>query len=151
MRKLFLFMLMLQQVNALGVNDFTPSFLSAPKVESAAINSKLRIKLADPGVRKNLSESNSSLYSPLRVVVTPGNQGANNQFFNRSSNNYDQNAIANFNITNSNQSALQTNSAKLNDDSPEQQLKNNVAVPIHTDKNTSVSVGQQQINLNISY
>ena len=82
---------------------------------------------------------------------TLGSSGNSGKYFNRNANSYDQNAVVNFNLTDSNQAALQMYSPKLNNYSTEQTLKNNVAVPIQADKNTSINIGQQQIEFNIKY
>ncbi len=160
---------------ALSLDDFVPDFLtSSPKTESS-VNSEIAFSIPESSKKRNAS-SNSAWYCDrvhnvfcskqdaskviaLAVESSISNSAANinpdanpnGKYFNRNSNNYDQNAINNFNLTNSNQSALQTYSPKLNNQSAEDQIRNNVAVPIQADKNTNISVGQQQIEFNIKY
>lgn len=82
--------------------------------------------------------------------VTP-TTGGNGHYFNRNQNNFDQNAINNFNITDSNQSTLQAYAPQLNNRSMEDTLKDNVAIPIKANNNTDVSVGTNQIKFNVTY
>lgn len=160
------------QVWALELDDFVPSFLSAAhKTESATADPALAFSLPEASKKRNSSSSGSwycdrvsgivcTKQNASRVIaqtvsgdnsiIANANQGANDQYFNRNKSNFNQNATNNFNITNSNQSALQIYAPQLNY-SAEQQIKNNMAVPIQADKNTSVSVGQQQIEFNIKY
>ena len=138
-------------VYALSVDEFVPGFLKAKSVESSETDPEFAFSIPARSLKRNASQAFTRTASSGAVFATPGDQGANNQYFDRNNINYDKNALVNFNITNSNQSALQSYSPRLNEASPEQQLKNKVAVPIQADKNTSVSVGQQQIELNIKY
>ena len=156
---------------ALGLDDFVPDFLSnGHTVESANLNPETAFMV--PVTAKKRSESSDDWYcdrvnqafcakqsasaaivhinssAPLAAKV---NQGANDQYFNPNSNSYDKNAVVNFNITNSNQTALQGYSPKLNNYTTTDQLKQNIAVPIQADKNTNISVGANQINFNVSY
>lgn len=154
------------------MDDFVPDFLSnGHTVESANLNPETAFVV--PAMAKKRTESTSDTWycervnqafcakqsasaaivhinssAPLAVKV---NQGANDQYFNPNSNSYDKNAVVNFNITNSNQTALQGYSPKLNNYTTTDQLKQNIAVPIQADKNTNISVGANQINFNVSY
>ncbi len=160
-------------VLALSADDFVPSFLSTSKAnESANLNPETafslpensRARIANSGddwycqrgngsfcAHQNASQAIAKKLNGSAPVTARANQGANEQYFNPNSNNYDQNAVANFNITNANQTALQGYSPKLNNYTTQEQIKQNVAVPIQTDKNTNISVGTNQINFNMSY
>lgn len=158
---------------ALSVDDFVPDFLAGGNHagESANLDSSKAFSLSDATKQRTLAgddsycdrvhqafcakENASAIIAhktesgiPIKEVA---NLGANNQYFNPNSNNYDQNAVANFNITNSNQTALQGYAPKLNNYSTTDQIKSNLAVPIQADKNTNISVGATQINFNMSY
>lgn len=165
---------------ALGLDDFLPDFMSSnnKKIESANADPQIAFSIPESSKKRNAS-SNTSLYCSTvgnpncfkdptsgkniqRKVTkagasTPaidplvGNQGANDQYFNRNTNNYDANAIANFNITNSNQTALQVSSPKLTNSSPEDTIKNSLAIPLKPNSNTAVSVGTNQVQFNVSY
>lgn len=160
-------------VFALSVNDFVPDFLTASKAgESSNLNPDSAFSLPESSMKRsansndvwycdringvfcsnqNASQAIAKKFSSSTTTTAKANQGANAQYFNPNSNSYDQNAVANFNITNSNQTALQSYSPKLNNYSTEDQLKQNLAVPIKPDKNTNISVGTNQINFNMSY
>lgn len=79
--------------------------------------------------------------------------GANNNYVNPNNAKFNQNAIANFNITNSNQTTLQTYSPELNYDakSPIELIRNNLAVPIKTGDNSSISVMPDKVEFNLTY
>lgn len=83
--------------------------------------------------------------------VSIANQGANDQYFNRNGNSFDQNAINNFNITNSNQTTMQAYSPQLNNATIEDKLKQNIAIPLSTGSNSAVSVGANNVQFNVSY
>mgnify|MGYP003509207151 FL=1 len=85
------------------------------------------------------------------MVTASANQGANSQYYNRDGNTYNQNAINNFNITNSNQTAMQPYSAQLNNLSIEDKLKQSIAIPLKAGENTAVSVGTNNVQFNVSY
>lgn len=160
-------------VAALSADDFVPGFLSSGSArESANVNPETafslpessRARIANSGdawycqrgngsfcSNHNASQAIAQKFSSSAPVTAKANQGANDQYFNPNSNNYDQNAVANFNITNANQAALQGYSPKLNNYTTQDQIKQNVAVPIQADKNTNISVGANQINFNMSY
>lgn len=163
----------------LNMNDFIPSFLRPTKVAESSIDPNLAFSMPHQTRKREASNPDNNGYCSRRQDVfcdsQSGNEsgnkvveaakredeealtikdaytGTNSSYFNRNSNNYDQNAISNFNITNSNQAALQVYSPKLNNLAPEDQIKNNFTLPLHTDKNTEISIGQQQIEFNIKY
>lgn len=161
-------------IEALSMDDFTPDFLNNKNhaMESSNTDPQLAFSLPESSKKRNASMSNrgycgkahnvfcikqnesnaitSAVESTVNTSVSV-DQGANAKYINRNNNSYDQNAIANFNITNANQTALQAYSPKLNNYSTEQQIKNNLAVPFQADKNTNISVGQQQIEFSIKY
>lgn len=161
---------------ALSLDDFTPNFLSSDKShESANTDPKLAFSVPDSVKKRNASSSdvwycnkinglncarqNASSSVPQNLKsetvrlptssVTP--TGGNGQYFNRNQNSYDQNAITNFNITDSNQSTLQAYAPQLNNKSMEDILKDNIAIPIKANNNTDVSVGTNQIKFNVTY
>lgn len=173
-RVLILGFMCLPIVYALSMDDFIPDFLEPNHKTESSINPAVAFSLP-PETQKRASSSGSAWYCKRahnvfcshRAESGAGNlqlanesssiggkgldnnsySGANGNYFNRNSNSYDQNAVNNFNITNSNQATMQVYSPKLNED----QLRNNVAVPLQADKNTNISIGQQQIEFNIKY
>lgn len=162
-------------IHALTLDDFTPTFLSSDKShESANTDPKLAFSVPDSAKKRNASggvwycnkinnlncaRQNSSSTIPQNLkseTVEPPTSsvaptGGNGQYFNRNQNSYDQNAINNFNITDSNQSTLQAYAPQLNNKSMEDTLKENVAIPIKANNNTDVSVGTNQIKFNVTY
>jgi len=162
--------------HALTLDDLTPTFLSSDKShESANTDPKLAFSVPDSAKKRNASSGtiwycnkvsglncarqNSSGTVPQNfksnealptAAVTP-TTGGNGHYFNRNQNSYDQNAINNFNITDSNQSTLQAYAPQLNNKSMEDTLKENVAIPIKANNNTDVSVGTNQIKFNVTY
>lgn len=169
----------MSEVFAISLDDFVPDFLdpSGHKTESS-IDPQVAFSLPADTKKRAASSSDawycnrkqnvfcnrkeeSSANTTLVVesssgitgngIVNDAYTGANGSYFNRNSNNYDQNALNNFNITNSNQAAMQVASPKLNNSSMEDQLRNNVTVPVQAGKNTNVNIGQQQIEFNIKY
>lgn len=77
--------------------------------------------------------------------------GANSSYVNPNSNTYDQNAVANFNITNANQSTLQSYSPVLNNQSTKDMLIQNTTIPFKASNSTSLNVGTNKVEFNISY
>ncbi len=161
-------------VHAFSVDDFVPDFLSAGQVsESQVLNSHMAFsipessqqrftnsneqywycdKLKDPlCMKQNASAVIARTKSDNAEATVHANLGANDKYFNRNSNSYDQNAVANFNITNSNQAAMQAYSPKLNNYSTEDTLKQSVAIPLKPSNNTAVTVGTNQVQFNLSY
>ena len=156
----------------LSVDDFIPDFLEPNDRVESSVNPDVAFKLPPATQKRTASGANSryceragnvfcsthqdnaalALSGESQAIAGKGitnndTAGANGSYFNRNSNNYDQNAVATFNMTNSNQAAMQVYSPKLNED----QLKNNVTVPLQADKNTNINIGQQQIEFNIKY
>ena len=161
---------------ALTLDDFTPGFLSSDKShESANTDPKLAFSVPDSVKKRNASgggvwycnkinalncaRQNSSSTVPQNLkpetAALPTSSvtatGGNGQYFNRNQNSYDQNAINNFNITDSNQSTLQAYAPQLNNKSMEATLKDSVAIPLKANNNTDVSVGTNQIKFNVTY
>lgn len=101
--------------------------------------------------------SNKSSSANKQVTIKHSEEaynGANDSYFNPTSNKYDQNAIATFNITNSNQTALQSYSTTLNNTSSpttENLLKQNVTIPFKATNSTLVNVGASKVEFNITY
>lgn len=78
--------------------------------------------------------------------------GANDSYFNPNDNDFDKNAVANFNITNSNQTLMQTYSPELNPDyTPATYILEKVVIPVKTTENSSLSVGTNKVEFNLSY
>lgn len=177
LRLFLLFVVIVSEAFPLSMDDFVPDFLdpSIHKTESS-IDPQVAFSLPSDTQKRSASsgsawycnrkqdvfcnrkqESSDTLMAAesARVVgngiANDAYTGANGSYFNRNSNNYDQNAVTNFNITNSNQAAMQVYSPKLNNSSMEDQLRNNVTVPVQAGKNTNVNIGQQQIEFNIQY
>lgn len=105
-----------------------------------------------------VSALNSHSSKAKQAVIKPNEPvayyGANDSYFNpNSSNKYNQNAIANFNITNSNQTAMQGVAPTMNTGnvSPEYLLKQNVSIPFKANNNTLVNVGASKVEFNITY
>jgi len=150
----------------LNLDEFVPNFLATDKVaESGNLDSGLRFKSAPANKPKSSSSmpysfltqsaeygkaqlggsESATLISGNGIIPVAPNVGANDSYINRNSNVYDANAVANFNLTNSNQSTMQSYSAKLNNFSPETTLKNNFAIPLKPDGNTEVNIGVNQL------
>ena len=163
---------------ALGLDDFVPDFVSASnQVESANANPVTAFSIPEASQQRKAKSNESYWYcdkihnpscvkqassaalaqkiiQPVtgnKVVTASANQGANSQYYNRDGNIYDQNAINNFNITNSNQTAMQPYSAQLNNLSIEDKLKQSIAIPLKAGNNTEVSVGANNVQFNVSY
>lgn len=77
--------------------------------------------------------------------------GANSSYVNPNNNTYDQNAVANFNITDANQSTLQSYSPLLNNQSTKDMLIQNTTIPFKAGNSTSLNVGTNKVEFNISY
>lgn len=161
-------------VYALSMDDFMPDFLSySPSAESQNLNPHLAFSIPESS-QERFTNSNESywycdkLRDPLCTkqnassvvnktqlgsaeIEAHANLGANEKYFNRNSNLYDQNAVANFNITNSNQAAMQAYAPQLNNYSTEDTLKHNIAIPLKPSSNTAVSVGTNNVQFNMSY
>ena len=166
------FIWLTQSSSALSMDDFTPDFLSSTTPTESSINPRSAFSIPEKSKKRNASngsawycdrvqnvfcnKQNASVVVEQTIESVPVGtlldvtQG-NGKYLNRNNNNYDQNALANFNITDSNQTALQVYSPKLNTYSTEETLKNNLAVPIQANKNTNINIGQQQIEFNIQY
>lgn len=168
-------------VQALVLDDFAPGFVnSSSQIESPAAGSLIAFSLPESsGLQQDSSKitesawscnkaSNSSCSTKLvsSAVIAQGvklstvaaqqpvslaNQGSNDQYFNRNGNSFDQNAINNFNITNSNQTTMQAYSAQLNNTTIEDKLKQNIAIPLSTGSHSAVSVGTNNVQFNVSY
>ena len=163
---------------ALGLDDFVPDFISSSsRVESANANPVTAFSIPEASQQRNAKSNESYWYcdkihnpscvkqassaalaqkiiqpvSGSNVLNSSANQGANSQYYNRDGNTYNQNAINNFNITNSNQTAMQPYSAQLNNLSIEDKLKQNIAIPLKAGENTAVSVGTNNVQFNVSY
>lgn len=177
LRLFMLFVMFVSKAFSISMNDFVPDFLdpSNHKTESS-IDPQIAFSLPSDTQKRSASadsawycnrkqnvfcnrkKESSEMAAAAESAGVGGNgiandvyTGANSSYFNRNSNNYDQNAVNNFNITNSNQAAMQVYSPKLNNSSMEDQLRNNVTVPVQAGKNTNVNIGQQQIEFNIKY
>ena len=168
-------------VLSLELNDFAPNLINSNnQVESSPNNKLIVFSLPESSQTHNVSNTGSILpcgevigaacnvskvsssaviaqrVKPTAVTVqqqpvSMANQGANDQYFNRNGNNFDQNAINNFNITNSNQTTMQAYSPQLNNATIEDKLKQNIAIPLSTGSNSAVSVGANNVQFNVSY
>lgn len=164
---------------ALNLNDFAPSIINSNNnvVESSIVRPLVGLNIVESSTRQAVlkntessmscnraqnpfcmeqssnaisSQNSKSVIGNAQPVVT-ANQGANDQYFNRDGTNFDQNAINNFNITNSNQTAMQAYSSQLNNVNLEDRLKQNLAIPLSTGSNSAVSVGTNKVQFNVSY
>lgn len=81
--------------------------------------------------------------------------GANNNYVNPNQIKYNQNAITNFNMTNSNQTTLQAYAPALNPtdftNNPVGLVKQNAVIPIKTGENSLINVGTNKVELNLKY
>ncbi len=164
---------------ALNLNDFAPNIINSNNnvVESSIVRPLVGLNVVESSTRqvvlKNTessmscnraqnpfcmeqpsnaisSQNSKSVIGNAQPVVT-ANHGANDQYFNRDGTDFDQNAINNFNITNSNQTAMQAYSSQLNNVNLEDRLKQNLAIPLSTGSNSAVSVGTNKVQFNVSY
>ncbi len=103
-------------------------------------------------VGSSVSTNSSINSSGKKVVSTDAYTGANDSYFNPNENVYDQNAIANFNITNSNQTLMQAYSVELSPEfSPSTFIRDKVSIPVKTTENSSLNVGANKIEFKLSY
>ena len=167
-------------VLSLELNDFAPNLIYSNNQVESLPNNKLIVfslpesshthnvsntgnilpcdKVIDPACNGNKASSSAVVAQGVKPTivtaqqpVSMANQGANDQYFNRNGNSFDQNAINNFNITNSNQTTMQAYSPQLNNATLEDKLKQNIAIPLSTGSNIAVSVGTNNVQFNVSY
>lgn len=168
-------------LHALALDDFAPNFVNASNQAESLTNNQLTVvfSLPESGNKQDIikvpetalscdkdnnlscasnSSSNAATAQAVKSTtvlsqqpVSIANQGSNDQYFNRNGNSFDQNAINNFNITNSNQTTMQAYSAQLNNATLEDKLKQNIAIPLSTGSNSAVSVGTNNVQFNVSY
>lgn len=129
-------------VNGVNGKLFTiESNFSCDNVRNFACGDKAKSRLIEPHTISGQKPIEADAYS-----------GSNSRYINPNGNVYDQNAITNFNITNSNQSTMQLYSPLLNNsNSPVDLIKQNVAIPFKASNSTEVNVGVSKVEFNISY
>lgn len=168
-------------LHALALDDFAPNFVNSSNQAESLTSNQLTVvfSLPESNQQGSIKKTENALLCDNAVdlscvgkttsnvittqVVKPttavasqqpvsiANQGANDQYFNRTGNNFNQNAINNFNITNSNQTTMQAYSAQINNATLEDKLKQNIAIPLSTGSNSAVSVGSNNVQFNVSY
>lgn len=82
--------------------------------------------------------------------------GSSSNYVDSNSYKFDQNAVNNFNITNSNQTAMQSHATGVNNNvnnvvSPSEMIMNRLAVPIKTGDNSSIKVTPEKVEFNLKY
>ncbi|MDD3267089.1 MAG: hypothetical protein PHC75_07925 [Burkholderiales bacterium] len=82
--------------------------------------------------------------------------GSSSNYVDSNSYKFDQNAVNNFNITNSNQTAMQSYATVINANgnnvvSPSEMIMNRLAVPIKTGDNSSIKVTPEKVEFNLKY
>lgn len=161
---------------AVDMSDYVPAFLKYNKNPSspAITNPALAFKLPESSVRRveqskqlwycnrvnnvfctqpKLVEPNYPLIDELEpsdLIINPEKAPANS-FYSKNSLGYSENAINSFNLTDSNQSSMQVYAPKLNELTPQDQIRNSLLLPIQASKNANINLSQQKIELNIHY
>lgn len=90
------------------------------------------------------------------ILPAQVHSGSSNNYVDSNSYKFDQNAVTNFNITNSNQTAMQSYATVINNNgnsmvSPSEMILNKLSVPIKTGDNSSIQVTPDKVEFNLKY
>lgn len=149
-------------VRTSSVIKYSPSLFSGlaqPEYSKSVVckDSVLCDKNKDPNCINTLQGRSDSIIreqvvNGSNIVEATAYSGANDSYVNPNNNSYNHNAVANFNITNANQTTLQTYSPALNtNNNPQNMIIQNAAIPFKPNNSTSVNVGANKVEFNISY